>query len=179
MKHRHGAYKVAADVKATAILIPEDREKPESEPEDPAVAEWSALAQDHYESVEQLSLSVHWSFALIRELDDLSQGTMILLPNLTNGVEDTPKPTAGTTLEDATPMARGFARALEANGILCDRTRSRLPAKLVVLDPAANANNLPSSQSRASWRAARCPLAAQLPFLTTCQGTKYHDHSTA
>ncbi|CAE6526361.1 unnamed protein product [Rhizoctonia solani] len=174
MKHKRGVSKVAADVKATAILIPEDREKPEPEPEDPAVAEWSVLAQDHYESVEQLSLSIHWSFSLIRELDDLSQ-----VLNLTNGVEDTPKPTAGTTLEDATPMARGFARALEANGILCDRTRSRLPAKLVVLDPAANANNLPSSQSRASWRAARCPLAAQLPFLTTCQGTKYHDHSTA
>ncbi|KAG8749798.1 hypothetical protein FRC11_011027 [Ceratobasidium sp. 423] len=78
MKRKRGVPKAAADVEATAILLPEEQEKPEPEAEDPTVAEWNAFAQDQYELVEQLPLSIHRSFSLMRELDDLAQGTMIL-----------------------------------------------------------------------------------------------------
>ncbi|KAJ1309504.1 hypothetical protein OPQ81_006279 [Rhizoctonia solani] len=81
MKRKRGVPKTAADVEATAILLPEEQENPETEPEDPAVAEWNAFAQDHYELVEQLPLSIHRSFSLMRELDDLAQGnTARILP---------------------------------------------------------------------------------------------------
>ncbi|CAE6414973.1 unnamed protein product [Rhizoctonia solani] len=81
MKRKRGVPKTAADVEATAILLPEDQEKPDTEPEDPAVAEWSAFAQDHYELVEQLPLSIHRSYSLMRELDDLAQSnTARILP---------------------------------------------------------------------------------------------------
>ncbi|KAH7317973.1 hypothetical protein B0J17DRAFT_633993, partial [Rhizoctonia solani] len=72
MKRKRGVPKTAADVEA-AILLPEEQEKPDTEPEDPAAAEWSAFAQDHYELVEQLPLSIHRSYSLLRELDDLAQ----------------------------------------------------------------------------------------------------------
>ncbi|CAE6456223.1 hypothetical protein ACGC1H_006199 [Rhizoctonia solani] len=73
MKRKRGVPKTAGDVEATAILLPEEQEKPEAESEDPAVADWHAFAQDHYELVEQLPLSIHRSFSLMRELDDLAQ----------------------------------------------------------------------------------------------------------
>ncbi|KAG8688327.1 hypothetical protein FRC11_005621 [Ceratobasidium sp. 423] len=49
MQHRHGVSKAPADVEVAAILITEEQEKLEPEPEDPTVAEWNAFAQDHYE----------------------------------------------------------------------------------------------------------------------------------
>ncbi|QRV85897.1 transcriptional regulatory protein PHO23 [Ceratobasidium sp. AG-Ba] len=73
MKRKRGAPKPLADVENAVVIIPAEPEKPEPEPEDPAVAEWNAFAQDHYELVEQLPLSLHRSFSLIRELDDLVQ----------------------------------------------------------------------------------------------------------
>ncbi|KAG8681885.1 hypothetical protein FRC11_000554 [Ceratobasidium sp. 423] len=45
------------------------------------MAEWNTFAQDHYELVEQLPLSIHRSFSLMRELDDLAQAnTARILP---------------------------------------------------------------------------------------------------
>jgi hypothetical protein len=91
MKRKRGAPKALADADNAVFRIPDvEPEKPEAEPEDPAAAEWSAFAQDHYERawlalcpcaeltvaavVEQLPLSLHRSFSLLRELDDLAQG---------------------------------------------------------------------------------------------------------
>lgn len=93
MKRKRGAPKALTDVANAVFLVPEaEAEKQEQEPEDPRTAEWNAFAQDHYERrsivsvfrgsqltlyavVEQLPLSLHRSFSLLRELDDLAQGT--------------------------------------------------------------------------------------------------------
>ncbi|KAF8609950.1 hypothetical protein BDV93DRAFT_601037 [Ceratobasidium sp. AG-I] len=82
MKRKRGAPKALADVANAVFLVPDaEAEKQEQEPEDPRVAEWNAFAQDHYELVEQLPLSLHRSFSLLRELDDLAQvNTARILP---------------------------------------------------------------------------------------------------
>ncbi|KAB5595682.1 PHD-finger protein [Ceratobasidium theobromae] len=81
MKRKRGVPKAAVDGENAVVLIPQEQEKPETEAEDPAVVEWNAFAQDHYELVEQLPLSLHRSFSLMRELDDLAQGnTTRILP---------------------------------------------------------------------------------------------------
>lgn len=82
MKRKRGAPKALAEVDNAVFLVPEEEpDKPEPEPEDPRVAEWNAFAQDHYELVEQLPLSLHRSFSLLRELDDLAQAnTARILP---------------------------------------------------------------------------------------------------
>ncbi|KAG8748308.1 hypothetical protein FRC10_007699 [Ceratobasidium sp. 414] len=76
MKRKRTAPKPLPDPDDAVFIVPVvEPEKPEPEPEDPAVAEWNTFAQDHYELVEQLPLSLHRSFSLIRELDDLVQDT--------------------------------------------------------------------------------------------------------
>ncbi|KAG8690973.1 hypothetical protein FRC08_010307 [Ceratobasidium sp. 394] len=75
MKRKRTAPKPLPDADDAVFIVPViEPEKPEPEPEDPAVAEWNAFAQDHYELVEQLPLSLHRSLSLIRELDELAQG---------------------------------------------------------------------------------------------------------
>ncbi|KAG9086003.1 hypothetical protein FRC06_003316, partial [Ceratobasidium sp. 370] len=76
MKRKRVIPKPLPDADDAVFILPViEPEKPEPEPEDPAVADWNAFAQDHYELVEQLPLSLHRSFSLIRELDDLVQDT--------------------------------------------------------------------------------------------------------
>ncbi|KEP50402.1 PHD-finger protein [Rhizoctonia solani 123E] len=102
MKRKRGAPKTAGDVEATAILLPEEQDKAEVESEDPAVADWHAFAQDHYELVEQLPLSIHRSFSLMRELDDLAQS---------NTARIVPATKAYIALRDSlAPKAKGHGR---------------------------------------------------------------------
>ncbi|CAE6533385.1 unnamed protein product [Rhizoctonia solani] len=102
MKRKRGAPKTAGDVEATAILLPEEQDKTEVESEDPAAADWHAFAQDHYELVEQLPLSIHRSFSLMRELDDLAQS---------NTARIVPATKAYIALRDSlAPKAKGHGR---------------------------------------------------------------------
>ncbi|CCO34594.1 hypothetical protein BN14_08698 [Rhizoctonia solani AG-1 IB] len=81
MKRKRNAPKPLSNIEGAAMDIVIEQDKADTESEDPAAAEWSAFAQDHYELVEQLPLSIHRSYSLMRELDDLAQdNTTRILP---------------------------------------------------------------------------------------------------
>ncbi|CUA78021.1 Inhibitor of growth protein 3 [Xenopus (Silurana) tropicalis] [Rhizoctonia solani] len=127
MKRKRGVPKAATDIEATAILLPEEQEKPEPEPEDPAVADWAAFAQDHYELVEQLPLSIHRSFSLMRELDDLAQS---------NTARIVPATKAYIALRDTlAPRPRGHRRTPSGLDLLAH-------VSAVVEPPAVNGPSL-------------------------------------
>ncbi|CAE7148541.1 unnamed protein product [Rhizoctonia solani] len=103
MKRKRGVPKIALDAEPAAVLLPEEQENPEPEPEDLAAVEWSAFAQDHFELVEQLPLSIHRSFSLMRELDDLAQN---------NTARIVPATKAYIALRDSfVPKPKGHRRA--------------------------------------------------------------------
>ncbi|CAE6471044.1 unnamed protein product [Rhizoctonia solani] len=206
MKRKRGVPKTAADVEA-AILLPEDQERPEPEAEDPAVVEWSAFTQDHYELTEQLPLSIHRSFSLIRELDDLAQGNTARIlpatrayialrdslgskprghsrapsgldlladvsavvesptvndpvPNLTNGVEETPQPTVNGQVNGHMEVDKPLETESEVPTSAVDPTpvspvfgsTNPLPndAQLPVLESSAPTNPEPADSNLAS-----------------------------
>lgn len=59
MKRKRGVPKAAVDGENAVVLIPQEQEKPETEAEDPAVVEWNAFAQDHYEC--ESKEEIYWS----------------------------------------------------------------------------------------------------------------------
>ncbi|CAE6508498.1 unnamed protein product [Rhizoctonia solani] len=68
----------------------EDKEKPQTKPGVPAVVEWNAFTQDHYESGETSEGTV-WSGFTYPCFKPPTVNDPV--PNLTNGVEETPQPT--------------------------------------------------------------------------------------
>ncbi|CAE6455980.1 unnamed protein product [Rhizoctonia solani] len=81
MKRKRNTPKPLANIEGVAMSIVVEQDNPGAESEDPAAAQWAAFTQDHYELVEQLPLSIHRSYSLMRELDDLAQAnTARILP---------------------------------------------------------------------------------------------------
>ncbi|CAE6362759.1 unnamed protein product [Rhizoctonia solani] len=81
MKRKRDAPKPLTGLESAAMDIVVEQDGSSTPTEDPAAAEWTAFAQDYYELVEQLPLSIHRSYSLMRELDDLAQdNTARILP---------------------------------------------------------------------------------------------------